>query len=148
MPRHPTPAESRSGPWTQSRTSTQHPGTAIPAGYRPARPTPPTFPPLGPAARRWLTGLITAGTLTVAGIGFTGSYTALRELATRKGFGTFAYLFPIGIDAGICVLLALDLYLTHHRIPFPLLRQTAWLLTAATIAFNGAAAWPDPLGVG
>ncbi|MER6678429.1 DUF2637 domain-containing protein, partial [Streptomyces sp. NPDC000983] len=33
-------------------------------------------------------------------------------------------------------------------IPFPLLRQTAWLLTAATIAFNGAAAWPDPLGVG
>ncbi|MEU7254098.1 DUF2637 domain-containing protein, partial [Streptomyces sp. NPDC045251] len=29
-----------------------------------------------------------------------------------------------------------------------LLRQTAWLLTAATIAFNGAAAWPDPLGVG
>ncbi|MEU9272260.1 DUF2637 domain-containing protein, partial [Streptomyces sp. NPDC048251] len=32
--------------------------------------------------------------------------------------------------------------------PFPLLRQTAWLLTAATIAFNGAAAWPDPLGTG
>ncbi|MCH5677314.1 DUF2637 domain-containing protein [Streptomyces sp. CME 23] len=92
--------------------------------------------------------MITAGTAIVAGIGFTGSYTALRQLATRKGFGSFAYLFPVGIDAGICVLLALDLYLTHHRIPFPLLRQTAWLLTAATIAFNGAAAWPDPLGVG
>ncbi|WP_030622420.1 DUF2637 domain-containing protein, partial [Streptomyces fulvoviolaceus] len=44
--------------------------------------------------------------------------------------------------------LALDLLLTWIRIPFPLLRQTAWLLTAATIAFNGAAAWPDPLGVG
>ncbi|MCZ0994642.1 DUF2637 domain-containing protein [Streptomyces noursei] len=28
------------------------------------------------------------------------------------------------------------------------MRQTAWLLTAATIAFNGAAAWPDALGVG
>ncbi|MET9955983.1 DUF2637 domain-containing protein, partial [Streptomyces sp. NPDC006339] len=42
----------------------------------------------------------------------------------------------------------LDLLLTWIRIPFPLLRQTAWLLTAATIAFNGAAAWPDPLGVG
>ncbi|WP_031488214.1 DUF2637 domain-containing protein, partial [Streptomyces bicolor] len=51
-------------------------------------------------------------------------------------------------DAGICVLLALDLLLTWIRIPFPLLRQTAWLLTAATIAFNGATAWPDPLGVG
>lgn len=57
-------------------------------------------------------------------------------------------MFPIGIDAGICVLLALDLLLTWLRIPFPLLRQTAWLLTAATIAFNGAASWPDPLGVG
>ncbi|MGW2748449.1 DUF2637 domain-containing protein [Streptomyces sp. NPDC001450] len=86
--------------------------------------------------------------MTIAGIGFAGSYTAVRELAVKKGFGTFAYVFPIGIDAGICVLLALDLLLTWIRIPFPLLRQTAWLLTAATIAFNGAAAWPDPLGVG
>ncbi|MGW0971922.1 DUF2637 domain-containing protein, partial [Streptomyces sp. NPDC002516] len=51
-------------------------------------------------------------------------------------------------DAGIGVLLALDLLLTWIRIPFPMLRQTAWLLTVATIAFNGAAAWPDPLGVG
>jgi hypothetical protein len=72
----------------------------------------------------------------------------VRELALKKGFGNFAYVFPIGIDAGICVLLALDLLLTWIRIPFPLLRQTAWLLTVATIAFNGAAAWPDPLGVG
>ncbi|WP_258055052.1 DUF2637 domain-containing protein [Streptomyces sp. Ru71] len=84
----------------------------------------------------------------MAGIGFAGSYAAVRELAIKKGFGNFSYVFPIGIDAGICVLLALDLLLTWIRIPFPLLRQTAWLLTAATIAFNGAAAWPDPLGVG
>jgi hypothetical protein len=84
----------------------------------------------------------------IAGIGFAGSYAAVRQLAIRKGFGDFAYAFPIGIDAGIVVLLGLDLLLTWIRIPFPLLRQTAWLLTAATIAFNGAAAWPDPLGVG
>ncbi|WP_399195026.1 DUF2637 domain-containing protein [Streptomyces sp. WAC 01325] len=84
----------------------------------------------------------------IAAIGFAGSYTAVRELARKKGFGDFSYAFPIGVDAGICVLLALDLLLTWTRIPFPLLRQTAWLLTAATIAFNGAAAWPDPLGVG
>ncbi|MET8030261.1 DUF2637 domain-containing protein [Streptomyces avermitilis] len=88
------------------------------------------------------------GGLVIAGIGFAGSYAAVRELAIKKGFGNFSYVFPIGIDAGICVLLALDLLLTWIRIPFPLLRQTAWLLTAATIAFNGAAAWPDPLGVG
>ncbi|MER8009668.1 DUF2637 domain-containing protein [Streptomyces sp. NPDC094149] len=99
-------------------------------------------------AHRVLIGTVVAGAVIIAGIGFAGSYTAVRELALKKGFGTFAYVFPIGIDAGICVLLALDLLLTWIRIPFPLLRQTAWLLTAATIAFNGAAAWPDPLGVG
>lgn len=97
---------------------------------------------------RILIGVVVAGAVVIAGIGFAGSYAAVRELALQKGFGTFSYVFPIGIDAGICVLLALDLLLTWIRIPFPLLRQTAWLLTAATIAFNGAAAWPDPLGVG
>ncbi|MFJ9035206.1 DUF2637 domain-containing protein [Streptomyces sp. NPDC102406] len=97
---------------------------------------------------RILIGLVVAGAVVIAGIGFAGSYAAVRELALEKGFGNFAYVFPIGIDAGICVLLALDLLLTWIRIPFPLLRQTAWLLTAATIAFNGAAAWPDPLGTG
>ncbi|MEU6984551.1 DUF2637 domain-containing protein [Streptomyces sp. NPDC046324] len=95
-----------------------------------------------------LIGVVIAGAVVIAGIGFAGSYAAVRELAVEKGFGDFSYFFPIGIDAGICVLLALDLLLTWIRIPFPLLRQTAWVLTAATIAFNGAAAWPDPLGVG
>lgn len=97
---------------------------------------------------RVLIGVVVTGAMVIAGIGFAGSYAAVRELAIKKGFGNFAYVFPIGIDAGICVLLALDLLLTWIRIPFPLLRQTAWLLTVATIAFNGAAAWPDPLGVG
>ncbi|MCX5141006.1 MULTISPECIES: DUF2637 domain-containing protein [unclassified Streptomyces] len=97
---------------------------------------------------RILIGLVVAGAVLIAAIGFAGSYAAVRELAQQKGFGNFSLVFPIGIDAGICVLLALDLLLTWLRIPFPLLRQTAWLLTAATIAFNGAAAWPDPLGVG
>ncbi|MFE7774442.1 DUF2637 domain-containing protein [Streptomyces sp. NPDC057445] len=97
---------------------------------------------------RILIGVVVAGAVVIAAIGFAGSYAAVRELAEKKGFGDFSVVFPIGIDAGICVLLALDLLLTWIRIPFPLLRQTAWLLTAATIAFNGAAAWPDPLGVG
>lgn len=97
---------------------------------------------------RILIGVVVAGAVVIAAIGFAGSYTAVRDLARDKGFGAFANVFPIGIDAGIVVLLALDLLLTWIRIPFPLLRQTAWLLTAATIAFNGAAAWPDPLGVG
>jgi hypothetical protein len=91
---------------------------------------------------------VAAGAVVIAAIGFVGSYAAVRRLAEAKHFGRFALIFPIGIDAGICVLLALDLLLTWIRIPFPLLRHTAWLLTVATIAFNGAAAWPDALGVG
>ncbi|MFD7283502.1 DUF2637 domain-containing protein [Streptomyces sp. NPDC059862] len=97
---------------------------------------------------RVLIAVVVFGAVIIAGIGFAGSYAAVRELALKKGFGDFSYVFPIGIDAGICVLLALDLLLTWIRIPFPLLRQSAWLLTAATIAFNAAAAWPDPLGMG
>ncbi|WP_262505660.1 DUF2637 domain-containing protein [Streptomyces sp. TRM68367] len=94
---------------------------------------------------RILSGVVAAGAVIIAGIGFAGSYAAVRELAVEKGFGNFSYVFPIGVDAGICVLLALDLLLTWIRMPFPLLRQTAWLLTVATVVFNAAAA-TDPLG--
>ncbi|WP_234391992.1 DUF2637 domain-containing protein [Streptomyces sp. WM6378] len=95
-----------------------------------------------------IVGVVVGGAVVIAGIGFAGSYAAVRDLAIRKGFGTFAHVFPLGVDSGILVLLSLDLLLTWLRMPFPMLRQTAWLLTGATIAFNGAAAWPDPLGVG
>ncbi|MFE3146626.1 DUF2637 domain-containing protein [Streptomyces sp. NPDC059218] len=98
--------------------------------------------------QRRLVATVVTGAVLIAGIGFAGSYAAVRALAERKHFGKFAIVFPIGLDAGIIVLLALDLLLSWLRMPFPLLRHTAWLLTAATIAFNGAAAWPDPLGVG
>jgi hypothetical protein len=103
---------------------------------------------VAPRAHALLVAVITCGGLIIALIGFIGSYSAVQNLATTKGFGSFARLYPIGVDAGIVVLLALDLLLSRVRIPFPLLRQTAWLLTGATIAFNAAAAWPDPLGVG
>ncbi|WP_416876349.1 DUF2637 domain-containing protein [Kitasatospora sp. SC0581] len=99
-------------------------------------------------AHRGLLGLVAAGAFIISGIGFAGSYNAVRDLAEQKGFGAFSYAFPIGVDAGIVVLLALDLVLTWLRIPFPMLRQTAWLLTVATIAFNAAASWGDPLGMG
>ncbi|MFJ6385502.1 DUF2637 domain-containing protein [Kitasatospora sp. NPDC092039] len=99
-------------------------------------------------AHRGLLGMVAAGACIISGIGFAGSYNAVRELAEQKGFGAFSYAFPIGVDAGIVVLLALDLVLTWLRIPFPMLRQTAWLLTVATIAFNAAASWGDPLGMG
>ncbi|MFF9171956.1 MULTISPECIES: DUF2637 domain-containing protein, partial [unclassified Streptomyces] len=76
-------------------------------------------PPQLTRMHRILIGVVVSGALIIAGIGFAGSYAAVRELAIKKGFGNFSYVFPIGIDAGICVLLALDLLLTWIRIPFP-----------------------------
>ncbi|MFB7594313.1 DUF2637 domain-containing protein [Streptomyces sp. NPDC056160] len=102
---------------------------------------------LTPLQRRLIAGVALGGA-AIALIGFIGSYAAVRALAEAKRFGTFALLFPIGLDAGILVLLALDMLLTWLRMPLGLLRQTAWLLTAATIAFNAAAAAGDPLAMG
>lgn len=96
--------------------------------------------------QRWLIAVVVVGALLVAGIAFAGSYTAVHRVAEAKGFGAFSIVFPIGIDFGILVVLALDVLLTWLRCPFPLLRYTAWLLTGATIAFNAALLWPDPLG--
>ncbi|MGV9267371.1 DUF2637 domain-containing protein [Kitasatospora sp. NPDC003701] len=99
----------------------------------------------------FLTALAIASVLlgaVVAGIGFAGSYNTLRDLAARKGFGDFAYAFPIGIDAGIVALQAIDLYMINKRVRFPLLNRIAMGLTLATIAFNAAASGPilkDPL---
>jgi hypothetical protein len=103
--------------------------------------------PLG-RSQKLLIGAILIGVVGIAAIGFAGSYHSVTALARAKGFGWFANWFTIGVDAGIGVLLALDLLLTWLRIPFPLLRPAAWFLTGATIVFNAAAAWPDYLGSG
>ncbi|MFC8453555.1 DUF2637 domain-containing protein [Kitasatospora sp. NPDC057223] len=95
-----------------------------------------------------LVTVLMIGALSIALIGLGGSYIAVRDVAIQKDLGAFARVFPIGVDAGILVLLALDLYLARLRIPFPLLRPTAWGLTVATIAFNASTSWPDPIGVG
>ncbi len=93
-----------------------------------------------------LLGAIVVGSGAIAGIGFTGSYTAVRRLAEEKGFSWFSYVFPVGVDVGIAVILALDVYLTWKKMAFWPLRMIAWLLTAGTIAFNSSVSWPDPVG--
>lgn len=98
--------------------------------------------------QRTLIGAVAGFVTVIAGIGFAGSYTAVTKLAAAKGFGWFAWAFPAGIDSGIGGFLALDLLLTWMRIPYPLLRQVAWFLTAATICFNASASWGDPVAVG
>ncbi|MFF1793993.1 DUF2637 domain-containing protein, partial [Kitasatospora sp. NPDC058263] len=96
-----------------------------------------------------LTVLAAVGGATLAGIGFSGSYTALRDLGFRHSFGNFSYAFPIGVDAGIVALLAMDLHLIRKGTPWPVLRLLAHGFTAATIYFNAASAGPllkDPTG--
>ncbi|MFD8598393.1 DUF2637 domain-containing protein [Kitasatospora sp. NPDC059646] len=89
-----------------------------------------------------LTILAALGGAALAGIGFTGSYTALRDLGFRHGFGDFSYAFPVGVDAGIVALLAMDLHLIRKGTPWPMLRLLAHGFTAATIYFNAASAGP------
>ncbi|MER5603753.1 DUF2637 domain-containing protein, partial [Streptomyces sp. NPDC002265] len=70
-------------------TPTAPAGHTAHAAAHPIRPdTPPRH-----SARRILAAVITAATLVVAGIGFAGSYAAVRELAIKKGFGNFSYVF-------------------------------------------------------
>ncbi|MFE8977032.1 DUF2637 domain-containing protein, partial [Streptomyces cyaneofuscatus] len=45
---------------------------------------------------RILIGIVVAGAVIIAAIGFAGSYAAVRELAEAKGFGQFSLVFPIG----------------------------------------------------
>ncbi|MEV7123737.1 DUF2637 domain-containing protein [Kitasatospora griseola] len=96
---------------------------------------------------KWMIGAVAVGALIIAAIGLGGSYFAVRDVAFSKDMGDYARVFPVGVDIGILVLLGLDLVLTWLRIPFPLLRPTAWAFTVGTIAFNASASWPDPLGV-
>ncbi|MCX4721994.1 DUF2637 domain-containing protein [Streptomyces virginiae] len=108
--------------------------------------------PRGWSAKAMRALIVAAGicAAVVAGIGFVGSYTALQDLAIRRGFGDFAYVFPIGIDAGIIAMYALDLILVWRRMPKPMLRLIAHGLTLATIVFNAysgdRAPREDPLG--
>ncbi|MFI7087540.1 DUF2637 domain-containing protein [Streptomyces anulatus] len=98
-------------------------------------------------AHRVLIAVVVLGAVAVAAIGFAGSYSAVSELAERKGFGAYSPWFPIGVDVSIVMLLALDVLLDWLGMTLALLRYAAWLLSGATVAFNALAAYPDPLGM-
>jgi hypothetical protein len=99
-------------------------------------------------AQKILVGIVVTGGMLIAAIGFAGSYAAVSALAQAKHFGAFSRWFPIGVDAGIAVQLSLDLLLTGMRIPYPVIRYVAWLLTVGTIVFNAASSLGDPLAMG
>lgn len=96
--------------------------------------------------RRWplwlLLGISVVGAVVVGVIGFAGSYSAVQRLATDHGISpAIARWLPIGVDAGIGAFLCLDLALAMMRLPVPILRPAAHLLTLATVWFNAAGAW-------
>ncbi|SFM01742.1 DUF2637 domain-containing protein [Streptomyces pini] len=96
------------------------------------------------AVLRVLAVVAVIGGAAVAAIGFAGSYSALRALAESKGFGAFSPWFPIGVDAGIVALLALDLLLIWRGASWPVLRLLAHAMTAATVYFNANAGEQSP----
>ncbi|MFI1154995.1 DUF2637 domain-containing protein [Streptomyces sp. NPDC020817] len=80
------------------------------------------------------------GMIPVALIGFAASYTTVADKAAAAGFaGWLAPWIPIGLDGAIIGFLALDLYMTRRRTPWPLLRFAAHGMTAATVVINAAA---------
>ncbi|MFF8775497.1 DUF2637 domain-containing protein [Kitasatospora sp. NPDC015120] len=106
------------------------PGTGTPASDTPGH--------SGERAMTAVSAVAAVGAVIVALVGFVGSYRALADLGESVGLDWFAAVFPIGIDAAIVVLLALDLHLIRKGTPWPLLRLAAHGMTAATIWFNAA----------
>ncbi|MFD4865281.1 DUF2637 domain-containing protein [Streptomyces sp. NPDC058412] len=119
-----------------------HPMAVAPASGQVA-PATVAAPQAGTAAARrgarWLAAAALIGMIPVTIIGFAASYTTLAKMAEAAGFATWlAPWIPIGIDGAIIGFLALDLYLTGRRIPWPLLRFGAHAMTAATVVINAA----------
>ena len=82
---------------------------------------------------RILIGVVVTGAVIIAGIGFAGSYAAVRELAIKKGFGNFSYVFPIGEWAGRAAA-AYDPFLYSPQILDHAIDVTSLTFSAAGLA--------------
>jgi len=99
-------------------------------------------------AQRWLaaaTGVISTALAVLGGV---GSFSAVVEVAGKHGFSDhYAVLVPLVVDLGIVGLILADFLLTWLAMPFPPLRWLPWLFVGATVWFNMAASWGDPVGM-
>jgi hypothetical protein len=103
------------------------------------------MPPLT-GAQRWLaaaTGLIST---VLAVLGAIGSFSAVAAVAQAHGFKHPGQV-PLTVDLGIAGLILADFLLTWLGIPFVPLRWLPWLFVGATVWFNMAASWGDPIGM-
>jgi Protein of unknown function (DUF2637) len=99
------------------------------------------------AAQRWLavaTGLVSTALAVLGGL---GSFAAVAAVAAAHGFTDHPGRVPLAVDLGIVGLILADLLLTWLDMPFPPLRWLVWLFVGATVWFNMAAAWGDPIGM-
>ncbi|MGW2586245.1 DUF2637 domain-containing protein [Streptomyces virginiae] len=120
---HPVAVAPATGHTDPATVATPRPGTAVPRRIA-----------------RLLAAAALIGMIPVTIIGFAASYSTLATTAEAAGFATWlAPWIPVGIDGAIVGFLALDLYLTGRRIPWPLLRFGAHAMTAATVIINAAA---------
>ncbi|MFD3923904.1 DUF2637 domain-containing protein [Streptomyces sp. NPDC058595] len=107
-----------------------------------AAPANPADPPAGRGARTvgWLLLLVAGLGMPLVGvIGFAASYSTLERFAAGHGFSpTLAPWFPVGIDASIVALLALDLVMVRRKKPWPLLRFAAHAMTLVTVLLNAS----------
>jgi hypothetical protein len=81
------------------------------------------------------------------GYGVAGSYSSVAHLALEHHV-PLPQLVPLGLDGGLVGMVLLDIVLTWTGYPVWWLRWLTRLLTAGTIAANGAAGWPDAVGTG
>ncbi|PRY00423.1 DUF2637 domain-containing protein [Allonocardiopsis opalescens] len=91
---------------------------------------------------RVATAGILAGALALVTVAFTMSFATLYDLATwleRTPFGDLRWMFPIGIDALIVWMLALDLLMEWQGRRAPLARWSALGLSVLTIVLNVSA---------
>ncbi|MFF0408680.1 DUF2637 domain-containing protein [[Kitasatospora] papulosa] len=145
-PRAATPADTNSAPPAPRKGGQERPGVAdapLPTAPATGHPAPATMatPQAGRGARMvgWLLLAVAAIGMPLVGvIGFAASYSTLKEFAADNGFGRLSGWFPIGIDASIVALLAMDLVMVRRRTPWPVLRFAAHAMTLATVLFNAA----------
>ncbi|MGW3378406.1 DUF2637 domain-containing protein, partial [Streptomyces hydrogenans] len=92
---------------------------------------------VSPRVLKWLRICALVAMIPVGVIGFAASYNTLMGMAEAAGFADWlAPVVPAGIDGAIIGFLALDLYKTARRTPWPLLRFAAHAMTAATVVLN------------
>ncbi|GAA3265452.1 DUF2637 domain-containing protein [Streptomyces lavendulae] len=136
-----TPAPPRLG--GQGRPGPTGQGVSTAGATAPVDPATVADPPAGPAGASRVSKVLAVaaliGMIPVAVIGFAASYTTVADKAAAAGFAAWlAPWIPIGLDGAIIGFLALDLYMTRRRTPWPLLRFAAHGMTAATVAINAA----------